>query len=135
MLPGWSVDVGNFANEQAENPEDTARIRMSGTVVAGILDVRGTAEIHGTLLLSFKPLLGQGPLHFGGKTDAFNTTIGYFGPLDGDFEGTAPGEDAFEGFGEILIRWNPEADLPDGIPWPITVVPLPETYREARAEA
>jgi len=132
MLPGWSVDVGNFANEQADDPEDTARIRMSGTVVAGILDIRGTAELHGTLLMTFRPVEGEGPLHFGGKPDAFNTTIGYFGSLDGDFEGSTPGEDTFEGFGEISLRWDPDADLPDGIPWPIHAVPLPETYREAR---
>jgi hypothetical protein len=46
-----------------------------------------------------------------------------------------PGADTFEGFGEILLRWDPDADLPDGIPWPIEVVPLRETYREARTEA
>ncbi|MGA0420178.1 MAG: hypothetical protein ACO3P9_09110 [Phycisphaerales bacterium] len=135
MLPGWSVDVGNFSNEQAEDPDDTARIRMSGTVVAGILDIRGTADLHGTLLMTFQPIEGQGPLHFGGKPDAFNTTIGYFGSLDGDFEGSTPGEDTFEGFGEISLRWDPDADLPDGIPWPIHVVPLPESYREARTES
>lgn len=134
MLPGWSVDVGNFANEQADDPDDTARIRLSGTVVAGILDIRGTADLHGTLLMTFQPVEGEGPLHFGGKPDAFNTTIGYFGSLDGDFEGATPGEDTFEGFGEISLRWDPDADLPDGIPWPIHVVPLPETYREARVE-
>jgi len=133
MLPGWSVDVGNFANEQAEDPDDTARIRLSGTIVAGILDIRGTADLHGTLLMTFQPKEGEGPLHFGGKADAFNTTIGYFGSLDGDFEGSTPGEDTFEGFGEISLRWDPDADLPDGIPWPIHAVPLPETYREARA--
>lgn len=134
MLPGWSVDVGNFANEQAEDPDETPRIRMTGTIVAGILDVRGTADVHGTLLMTYRPVVGAGPLHYGGQADAFNTTIGYFGPLDGDFEGAVPGDDTFEGFGEISLRWDPDADLPDGIPWPVHVRPIPETYREARVE-
>jgi hypothetical protein len=152
MLPGWSVDVGNFANEQSADPDLTPRIRMTGTIVAGVLDVRGTAEIEGTLLLTFRPASGEGPLRqpwmldaegqptepptdTNGQPHAFNTTIGYFGQADGDGEGVLPGADTFEGFGEILLRWDPDADLPDGIPWPIEVVPLRETYREARTEA
>jgi len=132
MLPGWSVDVGNFSNEQAEDPDDTARIRLSGTVVAGVLDIRGTADLHGTLLTTYRPVAGEGPMRLGGTPDAFNTTIGYFGSLDGDFEGSTPGDDTFEGFGEIVLRWDPDADLPDGILWPVQAIPVPETYREAR---
>ena len=152
MLPGWSVDVGNFANDQSPDPDLTPRIRMTGTIVAGVFDVRGTAEIEGTLLLTFRPASGEGPLRqpwmlgsdgepgdpptqTNGQPHAFNTTIGYFGQADGDGEGVLPGADTFEGFGEILLRWDPDADLPDGIPWPIQVVPLRETYREARTEA
>lgn len=152
MLPGWSVDVGNFNNAQSADPDLTPRIRMTGTIVAGVFDVRGTAEIEGTLLLTFRPAAGEGPLRqpwmldadgqptepptqTNGQPHAFNTTIGYFGQNDGDGEGVLPGEDTFEGFGEILLRWDPDADLPDGIPWPIQVVPLRETYREARTEA
>jgi hypothetical protein len=151
MLPGWSVDVGNFDNAQSADPDLTPRIRMTGTIVAGVLDVRGTAEIEGTLLLTFRPASGEGPLRqpwmldadgqptepptqTNGQPHAFNTTIGYFGQSDGDGEGVLPGSDTFEGFGEILLRWDPYADLPDGIPWPIEVVPLRETYREARME-
>jgi hypothetical protein len=151
MLPGWSVDVGNFDNTQSADPDLTPRIRMTGTVVAGVFDVRGTAEIEGTLLLTFRPTASEGPLRqpwmldaegqptepptqTNGQPHAFNTTIGYFGQADGDGEGVLPGSDTFEGFGEILLRWDPDADLPDGIPWPIKAVPLRETYREARME-
>jgi hypothetical protein len=130
MLPGWSVDVGNFNNEQAADPEDTARVKLRGTIIAGILDVRGTADVHGTLLMTFRPVPGQGPLFYDGQPDMFNTTIGYFGPLDGDGEGQTPGEAGFEGFGEITLRYNPDAKLPDGIPWPVTIEPLPNSYVE-----
>ena len=34
------------------------------------------------------------------------------------------------GFGEITLRYNPTAQLPDGIPWPIRIDPDPLTYTE-----
>jgi hypothetical protein len=130
MLPGWSVDVGNFTNEIAEDPDDTRRISLNGTIVAGVLDVRGTARVRGTLLMTFRPVADQGPLFYNGKADAFNTTLGYFGPLDGDGEGRLPGESGFSGFGEITLEYDPDAGIPDGIPWPVTVNAVVESYRE-----
>jgi hypothetical protein len=129
LLAGWSADMGNFANQQAADPEDTPKVKLKGTIVAGILDIRGTADLHGTLLMTFRPEDGDGPLAYGGLTDAFNTTIGYFGPTDGDGEGTDDAE-AFEGFGEITLRYDPDAMLPDGIPWPISMDTEPLTYTE-----
>jgi hypothetical protein len=130
LLPGWSVDVGSFSNETAEEPGETPTVNLRGVIVAGILDVRGTADVFGTLLMTFRPEEGAGPLFYGGKPEVFNTTIGYFGPADGDGEGVDPDDAAFEGFGEIRLRYNPDALLPDGIPWPITVEPAPNTYVE-----
>lgn len=130
LMPGWSMDVGNFANEVGVDPADTAKVKLKGVIIAGILDVRGTAEIFGTLLMTFRPVDGEGPLYYGGQTDAFNTTIGYFGPADGDSEGVDPDDAGFEGFGEIRLRYDPDALLPDGIPWPISVEAVPETYLE-----
>ncbi|MHC4275033.1 MAG: hypothetical protein ACYSUR_15385, partial [Planctomycetota bacterium] len=88
LMPGWSADMGNFSNEQAADPDDTPKVKLKGTIVAGILDIRGTADLFGTLLMTFRPTTDEGPLFYGGLTDAFNTTIGYFGPSDGDGEGT-----------------------------------------------
>ncbi|MCZ6811586.1 MAG: hypothetical protein O7D97_06230, partial [Planctomycetota bacterium] len=130
LMPGWSADVGNFANDQNVDPTLTPKIKLMGTIVAGILDVRGTADIHGTLLMTFRPLAGVGPLFYGGLTDAFNTTIGYFGPSDGDGEGVDTADASFVGFGEITLRYDPDAKLPDGIPWPISINADPLTYTE-----
>ena len=130
MMPGWSVDVGNFSNEQAENWETTPVVNLRGVIIAGILDARGTVDVFGTLLMTYRPVEGTGPLFYGGSTDQFNTTLGYFGPLDGDLEGADPTAEDFEGFGEISLRYNPDVRLPDGIPWPVSVDPLPETYTE-----
>lgn len=89
MLPNYSVDVGSFNSPQEQN------VQLQGAVVAGVLDVRGNAKIDGTLLLTFKPVLGSGPMqdHLGnpiGNPAGFNTTIGYFGPEDGDEEALDP---------------------------------------------
>ncbi len=130
LLPGWSADIGNFTNEQAVDPEDTPKVKLKGTIVAGILDVRGTADVFGTMLMTFRPTEESGPLAYGGLPDAFNTTIGYFGPSDGDGEGVDTASASFTGFGEITLRYDPDAKLPDGIPWPITVLADPMTYLE-----
>jgi len=130
LMPGWSIDVGNFTNEQGATPDDTAKVKLKGTIIAGILDVRGTADVHGTLLMTFRPVTGAGPLFYGALPDAFNTTVGYFGPLDGDFEGVDADDAAFTGYGEITLRYDPDAKLPDGIPWPIRIVAEPTTYSE-----
>ena len=124
LLPGWSVDVGNFDNVAG------ARVKLTGIIVAGVMDIRGTALVDGTLMMTFRPTVGEGPLFYGGAADAFNTTIGYFGPADGDGEGSDPSDPSFPGFGEIVLRYDEEASLPDGIPWPITLEPEPGTYWE-----
>ena len=131
MMPGWSVDVGSFTNEVDDGDLDaTPRAELRGVIVAGILDVRGTALVQGTLLMTFQPVPGEGPLFYDGQPDAFNTTIGYFGPDDGDGEGSDPLDPAFSGFGEIVLEYDPEVVLPDGIPWPIVAEPVAASYRE-----
>ena len=124
LMPGWSVDVGNFDNDTA------TRVKLTGTIVAGVLDIRGTARVDGTLLMTYRPEEEVGPLYYGGSPDAFNTTIGYFGPVDGDGEGSDPSDPGFAGFGEIVLRYDPESKLPDGIPWPVRLHPEPGTYWE-----
>ena len=138
LMIGWSVDVGNFTNEQAADPDLTPKVKLKGTIVAGILDIRGTADVFGTLLMTFRPRQAvpplpdpnAGPLAWGGLPDAFNTTIGYFGRSDGDGEGVDRDDATFDGFGEITLRYDPNAKLPDGIPWPIQINAEPLTYVE-----
>ncbi|MEO1008843.1 MAG: hypothetical protein AAFX79_09755 [Planctomycetota bacterium] len=89
LLPGYSVDLGSFNSPPEQD------IELGGAVVAGVMDIRGNAEIDGALLLTFKPVPGEAPLvdQFGvpvGSPAAFNTTIGYFGPEDGDSESLDP---------------------------------------------
>jgi hypothetical protein len=130
FLPGWSIDVGNFTNQQDPDPNLTPKVKLKGTIIAGILDARGTVDVHGTLLMTFRPTIDMGPLFYGGLVDGFNTTIGYFFRDDGDGEGADPDDASFTGFGEITLRYNPDGKLPDGIPWPLRMTAEPKTYVE-----
>jgi hypothetical protein len=124
LLPGWSVDVGNF------DSDTSTTVKLTGTIVTGLIDIRGSADVHGTLMTTFRPQESLGPLFYGGTPDAFNTTLGYFGPDDGDQEGVDVEAPGFGGFGRITIRYDADAKLPDGIPWPLLATPQATTWYE-----
>ena len=124
LLPGWSVDVGNF------DSDTSTTVKLTGTIVTGLIDIRGSADVHGTLMTTFRPTETEGPLFYGGTPDAFNTTLGYFGEDDGDQEGVDTEDPGFGGFGKITIRYDPDAKLPDGIPWPLLATPQSTTWYE-----
>ena len=124
LMPGWSVEIGAFQNNEAVG------VKLTGTIVSGLLDLRGVVDVHGAILSTYRPVEGEGPLFYGGEADAFNTTIGYFGPEDGDGEGINDGMKPFSGYGRVSLRANPDAPMPDGVPWPITVVPDGTSYQE-----
>lgn len=89
MLPGYSVDLGSF------NSPPTQNVRLTGAIVAGVLDARGNTTINGALIMTFKPQSGVAPLidsqgNAVGNPAGFNTTLGYFGPSDGDAESLDP---------------------------------------------
>lgn len=89
MLPNYSVDIGSF------NSPPTQNVQLKGAVIAGVLDVRGSASIDGAMILTFNPTLGAGPLQDSqgnpvGNPAGFNATLGYFGPEDGDSESLDP---------------------------------------------
>jgi Tfp pilus assembly protein PilX len=119
MLPQYSVDIGQF-----NSPTDTysggpaaQNVNLSGTIVAGVLDIRGNANIDGSLLLTFAPIAGQGPLQQHGQAignpAGFNATIGYFGPADGDGESLDPATLPIVG-GHRIVGYDTDGDgLPD----------------------
>ena len=108
MLPNYSVDLGTF------NSPGTQDVRLSGAIIAGVLDVRGNASIDGSLMLTFDPTPGQGPMvdAYGnavGNPANFNTTIGYFGPDDGDAEGLDISKLPKVG-GKPVVGWDTDGD-------------------------
>lgn len=112
MLPGYSVDIGSF------NSPPTQDVQLKGAIIAGILDVRGNTTIDGALLLTFAPVYGQAPFLDAqgnpvGNPAGFNTTIGYFGPEDGDSESLDPNTLPTVG-GIKIVGWDLDGDgLPD----------------------
>lgn len=121
MLPHFSVELGSF--DDGYSSDET--VELSGTVVAGLIDIRGQADIEGTIITTFEPQSDQGPV-IGDTSPQFNTTLGYFGSADGDLETELPGT----GLGEITLRYNPNIPLPDGINGPIMIVPIRSTFAE-----
>lgn len=98
LLPQYSVDIGSFNSPtdtyegpSAPTPQNVA---LQGTIIAGVLDARGTTSIDGTLLLTFAPTPGQAPLLVNGVAVGnpanFNASLGYFGSADGDSEALDP---------------------------------------------
>jgi hypothetical protein len=124
LMPGWSVEIGTFQNDE------NVGVKLTGTIVTGLLDLRGVVDVHGAILSTYRPIEGEGALYYGGEADAFNTTLGYFGPEDGDEEGINEAMKSFSGYGRVSLRSNPDAPMPDGVPWPITIVPDGTSYRE-----
>jgi len=108
LLPNYSVDIGQF------NSPTTQNVELKGAIIAGVLDVRGNTTIDGALLLTFAPTAGQGPLqdHLGnpvGNPSLFNTSIGYFGPNDGDEESLDPETLPVVG-GQRIAGWDTNGD-------------------------
>ncbi len=165
MLPGMSVDLGTFNSPPGQS------LQLKGAIIAGVMDIRGNADIDGALLLTFAPQLGVAPLvdsagnALGNPAD-FNTTLGYFGPSDGDTEAMDPstlpivsgqrivGWDtdgdgladvpstqsqpagstpvAFNGYGRINIRFDPNMKLPSGVMLPMQMDAVAGTYKEGK---
>jgi len=104
MLPNFSVDVGTF-NSPAEQD-----VELHGAIIAGVLDIRGNTEVNGSLILTYKPTHGEGPLVdlYGtpiGNPAGFNASIGYFGPDDGDYESLDPSQ-LNEVNGVRIVGWD-----------------------------
>ncbi|MFM9996965.1 MAG: hypothetical protein ACKVU4_14335 [Phycisphaerales bacterium] len=131
MLPQYSVDLGAFNSPPSQD------IQLRGAIVAGVLDIRGNAEINGALLMTFKPVLGEGPLQDplgnpAGNAALFNTTIGYFGPDEGDDESLDPRTLPIITIGGVptkIVGYDTNGDgLPDVGPQgpaPVGSVPVP----------
>lgn len=108
MVPQYSVDVGSF-----NSPTDQD-VRLRGTIIAGVLDVRGNADLQGSLIMTFRPELGQAPLidsrgQAVGNPANFNASIGYFGPSDGDEESLDPRSLPLVN-GRPVVGWDADGD-------------------------
>lgn len=121
LVPQYSVEMGSFDSPYAADEY----VELSGTIVAGLIDMRGQIKIDGQLLTTFEPMSNNGPV-IGDTSPQFNTTLGYFSSADGDLETELPSN----GLGVIQIRYDPNLPLPDGILGPVEVLPIYATWFE-----
>lgn len=121
LMPHYSVEMGTFVSPADSNET----VNLSGTIVAGVLDMRGQVKVQGTIMTTFEPVSNTGPV-MGETSPQFNTTLGYFASSDGDLETELPAN----GIGVIQVRYDPTIPLPDGILGPIELRPVVATYHE-----
>ncbi|MEM9753321.1 MAG: hypothetical protein AAF916_08030 [Planctomycetota bacterium] len=122
LLPHFSVEMGSFDEGYAS----TETVELSGTIVAGLIDMRGQVDVNGTVVTTFEPTSNSGPV-IGNTSPQFNTTLGYFDGSAGDLEADLNG---LVGLGKIKLRYDPSIPLPDGIDGPITILPIRSTFTE-----
>jgi hypothetical protein len=124
LAPQYSIEMGTFVA-----PHDSSEtVQLSGTIVAGLLDMRGQIKVNGTILTTFEPQSDVGPV-IGETSGQFNTTLGYFSSSAGDLEAELP----TNGIGVIQVVYDPTLPLPDGILGPIEIRPVVATYFEGGA--
>ena len=112
MAPNTNIEMGSYV-DPAANPST-----LIGVVVAGNIDVRGSAIVDGSMIVA-----GNG---------AQNTTLGYFGTTDSgqavptlsQLPSTANGQ-----YGHLYFRYNPNRGMPNGIKIPVMTLPQYATYQ------
>ncbi len=109
LAPHFNVNLGNTNPQQSENNV------LTGAIVGGIVDVRGNAQIYGTII---------------SMCDTTQWSSGYVTNIgatldDGGSETTELGD-----IGVIGITPDKDQMLPSGITSPIIIKPLKNTYSE-----
>ncbi len=109
LAPHFNVNLGNT------NPEQSDNNILTGAIIGGIVDVRGNAQIYGTIV---------------SMCDTTQWSSGYVTNIgatleDGGSETTELGD-----IGVIEITPDEDQMLPSGITNPIVIKPLQDTYCE-----
>ncbi|HPS55368.1 MAG TPA: hypothetical protein PLP05_07215, partial [Sedimentisphaerales bacterium] len=110
LAPNFNVNLGNT------NPDTGESNVLKGAIVGGIVDIRGNAEIYGTVISMYDT---SG--YSSGYVNNIGATLG-----DGGSETTEPGD-----IGIINITPNPDQLLPSGVTTPIVIKPLRNSYNES----
>jgi hypothetical protein len=111
LAPNFNVNIGN-----TKELEEASESVLTGMVVGGIVDIRGNANVDGTILSMYDPTpLGNSAFQYG-------TNIGF---SDENNEAGIP-----EDVGTIRIHSDPDRMLPAGVKSDIILVPNQESYTE-----
>jgi len=109
LAPHFNVNLGNTNPQQSDNNV------LTGAIVGGIVDVRGNAQVYGTIIS-----MADTTMYSSGYVTNIGATLG-----DGGSETTELGD-----VGVISITPEEGAMLPSGISSPIVIKPNPATYSE-----
>jgi hypothetical protein len=109
LAPNFNVNLGNT------NPNSGENNVLTGAIVGGIVDIRGNAEIQGTVISMYDT---------SGYTSGYVSNIGATAG-DGGSETTEPGD-----VGVINITPDPDKLLPSGVMSPIVIISSLDTYSE-----
>ncbi|MBN2128731.1 MAG: pilus assembly PilX N-terminal domain-containing protein [Sedimentisphaerales bacterium] len=109
LAPHFNVNLGNT------NPETSDHNVLTGAIVGGIVDVRGNAQIDGTIISMYDTTP-----HSSGYVTNIGATL-----EDGGSETTELGD-----VGVIAVTPREDMMLPSGITSPIIIIPKQETYAE-----
>ena len=110
LAPNFNVNLGNT------NPDTGESNVLKGAIIGGIVDIRGNAEILGTVISMYDT-----SVYSSGYVSNIGATLG-----DGGSETTEPGD-----IGTITITPRPDQGLPGGIKTPIVIKPLRSSYNES----
>jgi len=110
LAPHFNVNLGNT------NPEHSDNNVLTGAIVGGIVDIRGNAQIYGTIISMFDT-----SAYSSGYVTNIGATLG-----DGGSETTEVGD-----VGVIGITPKQDMMLPSGITSPIIIDPNERTYSES----
>ncbi len=124
MMPQYSVDMGSYTDPNAP------QINLSGTIVAGIIDLRGQIVVDGQIVTTFQPQSNTAVVQ-GYTSPQYNVTLGYFSSAQGDLEEEIP---TSGGLGRIYVKYDPSMGLPDGILGPVSLTPDWQTYFETAGD-
>ena len=109
LAPHFNVNLGNT------NPVSGDENVLTGAIVGGIVDVRGNAQVYGTIVS-----MADTTMYSSGYVTNIGATLN-----DGGSETTQPGD-----VGTIDITPAEDRLLPSGISSPIVIKPLLDTYSE-----
>jgi Tfp pilus assembly protein PilX len=111
LAPNFNVNLGNT------NPSSGENNALTGAIVGGIVDIRGNAEIRGTVISMYDT---------SGYSSGYVSNIGATAG-DGGSETTEPGD-----IGVINITPDLEQLLPSGVISPIVIKAWQDTYSEGQ---
>jgi hypothetical protein len=109
LAPHFNVNLGNTNPQQGDNNV------LTGAIVGGIVDVRGNAQVYGTIIS-----MADTSMYTSGYVTNIGATLN-----DGGSETTEVGD-----IGVISVTPKKDAMLPSGIVSPIIIKPDPGTYSE-----